>query len=205
MADVGSGAGDGRKGATEKSTMDGSDKTIPEVSPKPAQQGLEHYSPITAGLLLHNLFSSIMMADPQQFDFLNWYYWSLWWQQYSYWLWHLQSSTHFPQGGPTVQPGNSVGGSGVNDTPGSGSGSHDQQLPDYQQQWMQHQNQYPGVPMYPIPHGQPVQPQGGDGQGAGYVAPQPMQQQQGFFLRVRVITGKNYSLPPPPRSQAVSS
>lgn len=69
-----------------------------------------------------------------------------------------------------------------------GSGSHDRQLPDYQQQWMQYYNQYGGVPGYHTPHGQPVQPQEGVGQGVGFGPAHP---QQEILLRVRVITGED--------------
>lgn len=132
-----------------------------------------------------------------QFDFLNWFYWSLWWQQY--WA-SLQYCG--PPGGsfPSVNPW------AVPAPPSSSTGTEQQNrdaqdaanrpdhVTDYQQQWMQYYSQMNASMNQQLQHHMPPFPQqpfpgGGDAyqRGAGAVGQQ--QARPGLTLRIRMITG----------------
>lgn len=115
-----------------------------------------------------------------QFDFLNWFYWNLWWQHYSYWSMMLQCPQMM---GPTApmgfNPPQFTGPPGMGVGPETGSGSNNT---TQQQQWNNNQPVWNGMYAPPIPHPnapgqfqyqQPQQPGIGIGQ-----------------IHIRIITGE---------------
>jgi len=148
-------------------------------------------------LLVSHLFFIGIFIGGYQFDFLNWFYWSLWWQQY--WA-SLQYCG--PPGGsfPSVNPW------AVPAPPSSSTGTEQQNrdaqdaanrpdhVTDYQQQWMQYYSQMNASMNQQLQHHMPPFPQqpfagGGDAyqRGAGAVGQQ--QARPGLTLRIRMITG----------------
>ena len=100
-----------------------------------------------------------------QFDWLNWFYWSVWWQQYSYWAMFQQHSHQYGYPGMGPPPTTETN-SGINAP----------------------QNSVPNQP-FPYPrnlYGNVGPVHGGGGGGVH----QPMRVNDGsIFVRLRVITG----------------
>ena len=52
--------------------------------------------------------STLTGSQYYQFDWLNWLYWNMWWQQYSYWAWSqtqaaaASASTNTPSNGVRI-------------------------------------------------------------------------------------------------------
>lgn len=132
-----------------------------------------------------------------QFDFLNWFYWSLWWQQYWASLQYCgPPGGSFPSVNPwavPVPPSSSTGTEQQNrDT--QDAANRPDHVTDYQQQWMQYYSQMNAGMNQQLHHHMPPFPQqpfpgGGDAyqRGAGAVGQQ--QARPGLTLRIRMITG----------------
>lgn len=124
---------------------------------------------------------------PHQFDFLNWYYWSLWWQQYSYWLWQLQTPQFTPEGnwlGPSPHPNTDTNSSASQSARNGGSDAANQ-IPGYQSQWAQYYNHQ----MNPqVPPGPPLQrrPPSAGATGQHFTR---TPHQGGLTLTIRIIIG----------------
>ena len=140
----------------------------------------------------------IIYIGGYQFDFLNWFYWSLWWQQY----WASLQVSQFcgPPGGgfPSVNPWAVPPSSSTNAEQQNrdvlDAASRPDHVTDYQQQWMQYYNQMnantnqqPQQHMPPFPQ----QPFAGGGnayqRGVGVMGQQ--EARPGLTLRIRMISG----------------
>lgn len=132
-----------------------------------------------------------------QFDFLNWFYWSIWWQQY--WA-SLQASQLYgcPGGGlPGTNPWavpppplSTEQHQGQGSAHGTASGQD--HMNNYQQQWMQFYNQM-NINQQPQMNMPPFYPQFAGGgnvtQRAGGMIGQQHQTRPDIMLRIRLITG----------------
>lgn len=132
-----------------------------------------------------------------QFDFLNWFYWSIWWQQY--WA-SLQASQLYgcPGGGlpgtnPWAVPSPPLSTEqhqGQGSAHGAASGQD--HMNNYQQQWMQFYNQM-NINQQPQMNMPPFYPQFAGGgnvtQRAGGMIGQQQQTRPDIMLRIRLITG----------------
>ena len=74
---------------------------------------------------------NLIIIIGHQFDFLNWFYWSLWWQQYSYnWAVYQQQQSTMGYPTPNLQTSSSGDtGTGPSQTDGNGTGMRPEQEP----------------------------------------------------------------------------